>query len=558
MSDSTPTDRNDRPANVVVVLLDSLNRHMLGAYGGTEFATPNLDRFAARSSRFTNHVTGSLPCMPARHDILVGSLDFLWKPWGSIELWEESITATLRRADVTTMLVSDHPHLFETGGENYHTDFSGWDYLRGHEGDPWRTSPDPSAIGAPTLTPDGRPLLTNAADGGWFLRDQLGIADRSFGHRHYDDSRTWFRAEDDFPGPRTMASAAAWLQHASAAHDRWMLFVDEFDPHEPFDTPEPWASMYDEDPLTPQELETGRLIWPPYIIGGVAKGAITEHQARQIRNNYGAKLSMIDHHFGTILDELDAQDLWDATAVIVCTDHGHYLGDVRTTGEPGDDTTADIWGKPAIPQFEPLGHTPLMIHWPGSAPRCIDALTTNVDINATIADAFGVEASHRTHGRSMVPLLTGESTSIRDWAIGGVYGNWVQVTDGRRKYARAPVDDNMPLSMWSNRWSTMPVHRGLEDYMPFPKPDRRAVLDFMPGSDVPVIRQPFAAGDTLPFWAGGARNVGRHHFYDLGVDPDEQENRRGEPGEAEMIDLLRTALVEVDAPDEQFARLGIA
>ncbi len=151
----------ETPRHVVVVLLDSLNRHMLGSYGGTEFATPNLDRFAARSTQFTNHVTGSLPCMPARHDILVGALDFLWKPWGSIELWEESITATLRRADVTTMLVSDHPHLFETGGENYHSDFSAWDYLRGHEGDPWRTCPDPSAFGAPTIT--------NAADGGWFL-----------------------------------------------------------------------------------------------------------------------------------------------------------------------------------------------------------------------------------------------------------------------------------------------------------------------------------------------------------------------------------------------------
>ena len=77
------------PRNVVVVLLDSLNRHMLGSYGGAEFATPNLDRFAAaRATRFTNHVTGSLPCMPARHDILCGALDFLWRPWGSIELWE--------------------------------------------------------------------------------------------------------------------------------------------------------------------------------------------------------------------------------------------------------------------------------------------------------------------------------------------------------------------------------------------------------------------------------------------------------------------------------------
>ncbi len=165
--------------------------------------------------------------------------------------------------------------------------------------------------------------------------------------------------------------------------------------------------------------------------------------------------------------------------------------------------------------------------------------------------------AHRTHGRSLLPLLDGTATSIRDWAIGGVYGNWVQVTDGRRKYARAPVDDNFPLSMWSNRWSTMPVHKGLEDYMRFPNPDRRATLDFMPGSDVPVIRQPFESGDVLPFWAGGARNVGRHHLYDLDVDPDERENRRGESTEAEMVDLLRTALIEVEAPEDQLRRLDL-
>ncbi len=79
------TEPVEHPTNVCIVLLDSLNRHLLGSYGGTEFATPNLDRFAAEhATRFTRHVTGSLPCMPARHDILVGALDFLWKPWGSI------------------------------------------------------------------------------------------------------------------------------------------------------------------------------------------------------------------------------------------------------------------------------------------------------------------------------------------------------------------------------------------------------------------------------------------------------------------------------------------
>jgi arylsulfatase A-like enzyme len=537
-----PAEMQNTPQNVVVVLLDSLNRHMLGSYGGTEFATPNLDRFAGHATRFTSHVTGSLPCMPARHDILCGALDFLWKPWGSIELWEESITATLRRAGVTTMLVSDHPHLFETGGENYHTDFSAWDYVRGHEGDPWHTAADPSAYGMP-----------DAVDGGWFIRERFGIDDTKVGRRHYDDSRTWFRAEDDFPGPRTMRTAASWLRDQASAHDRWMLFVDEFDPHEPFDTPEPWASMYDDEPWGDD-----RLIWPPYIVGGITSGALTERQGRHIRANYGAKLSMIDHWFGQIVAELDAQGLWDTTAVIVCTDHGHYLGDVRHTVPSDDGAENDIWGKPVVPQFEPLGHTPLLVHWPGRPASDVDALTTNVDLNATIADIFGVEATHRTHGRSMVPLLSGEATSIRDWAIGGVFGNWVQVTDGRRKYARAPEADNFPLSMWSNRWTTMPVPSAFADFMTFPKPDSRAWLDTMPGTDIPVIRQPFAPGDLLPFWAGGGGHLGEHHLYDVSNDPSEVENRVGERDERDMVDLLRAALVDVEAPDDQLARLGLA
>ena len=500
--------------HLVVILLDSLNRHMLGAYGGREFDTPNLDRFARHATRFTRHVTGSLPCMPARHDILCGALDFLWKPWGSIELWEQPVTAHLQEAGVTTMLVSDHPHLFEIGGENYHTDFAAWEYLRGHEGDPWRTYPDPSAIGAP-LVP---------------ARPAQGL------DRPYDTSRTYFRSEDDFPGPRTMRAATEWLDGASAHHDRWFLFVDEFDPHEPFDTPDPWAHRYDPD--WPHPL----LIWPPYDVNAVAEGRLTEREGRQIRANYGAKLSMIDHWFGRILDALDAQSLWDSTAVVVCTDHGHYLGE------------KDTWGKPRVMQYEPLGHTPLLIHWPnGSALPDCDALTTNVDLFATIADVFGVEADHRTHGRSLVPLLAGTTTSVREWALGGMFGCWVQVTDGRRKYARGAVDDNFPLSMWSNRWSTMPIH-GLPS-LRLPPPDKRARLEFMPGSDVPVIRQPYEPGDRLPFWAGGG--VDDHHCFDVENDPTEDEDLVGTHVEREMLDLLHTALRDVEAPDDQFARLGI-
>ncbi len=497
-----------RPRNAIVLLLDSLNRHMLGAYGGEEFDTPSLDRLAARSIRFDRHYTGSLPCMPARHDILTGALDFLWKPWGSIELWERPITANLRKVGVKSQLVTDHPHLFETGGENYHTDFSAWDYQRGHESDPWRTRPDPSWVGCPDY---GR---------GW---------------THYDDSRGWFRDEADFPGPRTMAAAARWLLENHGQHDRFMLFVDEFDPHEPFDTPEHWARRYDPD------WQGAHLIWPPYAVGGVSSGTLDEREVRQLRACYGAKLSMIDAWLGRVLDAVDRLGLWEDTAVILCTDHGHYLGE------------KDIFGKPRSPIFEPLGHTPLFIAWPGATPGACDALTTNVDLHATLLELFGAEATHRTHGHSLVPLLEGRSRGVRDHLLMGVWGREVHLVHDRYKYARDPQEKNQPLSMWSNRWSTMPVARFPD--LRLPDPDDRATLDRMPGSRIPVIRQPFVEGDMLPYWGAGPF-VG-DQLHDVISDPGELDNRVDQPEEKHLEEVLRVALQAVEAPDEQLERLGL-
>ncbi|MFN0096804.1 MAG: sulfatase [Dehalococcoidia bacterium] len=505
-----------RPSNVIVVLLDSLNRHMLGAYGGKEFATPNLDAFAAAALRFTKHYAGSLPCMPARHDILCGSLDFLWRPWGSIELWERPITAYLREAGVTTMLASDHPHLFETGGENYHTDFTAWDYERGHETDPWKTRADTSWLGAPRIDRSGS-LLPSLYQ--------------------YDKSRGHFRGEEDFPGPRTMTAACRWLETSAKHHDRFFLFIDEFDPHEPFDTPEEYMRLYDDTWQGPH------LIWPPYMTEAIKSGALTARQAHQVRACYGAKLTMIDHWFGKLIAEIERQGLWDDTAVIVCTDHGHYLGE------------RDIFGKPGVPIYEPMGHIPLFVRWPGALPREVDALTTSVDLFATLCDVFGVRPEHTTHGVSLRPLIDRSAERVRDWALAGVWGREVHLIDDEFVYARAPEGPNFPLSMWSNRWSSMPVLHAMPTYR-FPVPDDRAVLDRMPGSRIPVIRQPFQQGDMVPYWAAG-------RFEGTVLtrperDPEQRDNLRDTGLEREAADKLRQALLAVQAPDDQLQRLNLA
>ena len=527
----TDADAPARPTNVVVVLLDSMNRHMLGSYGGDEFETPHLDRFAQEKAvRFTRHVTGSLPCMPARHDILCGSLDFLWRPWGSIELWEEPITHHLRGAGVTTMLVSDHPHLFETGGENYHTEFTGWDYVRGHEGDPWRTWRDPTWVGAPAR-PAGVGRLVLAAA----RRRPAGEG------RPYDRSRTFFRAEEDFPGPRVMRAASEWIRQATPHHDRWFLFVDEFDPHEPFDTPDPWAGRYDPD------WDDDLIIWPPYDVGAVASGRLSERQARHIRANYGSKLSMIDRWFGEMVAALDEQGAWDDTAVIVTTDHGHYLGEQRGG--------ADIWGKPGVMQYEPLGHIPLLVHWPGRGRR--------IDVRRAHHERRPVRHARRRvrrdrRARHPRPVARAAARRLGRARAGvGDRRRLRQLGAGHRRHPQ--------VRAWRGRVE-LPAGHVVEPVVDdaaarshptgLPRPDRRARLDFMPGSDVPVIRQPFEPGDRLPFWVGRGC-VDDHHVFDLDVDPLEEEDRAGTALERELTDLLRTALDEVEAPAEQYARLGL-
>jgi hypothetical protein len=108
--------------------------------------------------------------------------------------------------------------------------------------------------------------------------------------------------------------------------------------------------------------------------------------------------------------------------------------------------------------------------------------------------------------------------------------------------------------MWSNRWSTMPVSTYPD--LRLPLPDRRAFLDRMPGTEVPVIRQPFSAGDALPYWALG--RFSGNHLWDLNEDPDEERDLVGTAAEKETADALRQALLSIDAPADQLERLGLS
>jgi hypothetical protein len=108
--------------------------------------------------------------------------------------------------------------------------------------------------------------------------------------------------------------------------------------------------------------------------------------------------------------------------------------------------------------------------------------------------------------------------------------------------------------MYSNRWSTMPTHV-IPRYQALPLPDDRAVLDRMPGSGVPVLRQIWEAGDAVPYWA--ASRFRGNHLYNLADDPAEEANLAGGAEETAAAERLAMALRAVEAPAAQFERLGL-
>jgi hypothetical protein len=99
-------------------------------------------------------------------------------------------------------------------------------------------------------------------------------------------------------------------------------------------------------------------------------------------------------------------------------------------------------------------------------------------------------------------------------------------------------------------------------HLRLPRPDQRAYLDAMPGSAIPVIRQPFMQGDFLPFWAyGGLKN--ENLMFDRNADPGELNNLSAVHGEVQSdieVNLerhLAEALQAINAPDDLLQRLGL-
>jgi len=417
--------------NCILVVCDTLRRDHCGPYHrgcplnevqseeqpDWVVPTPNMDRLADRGTTFENAWCGSTPCAPARRDIYTGRYDFLERGWGPLEDDDRdlprqisgppnrSITALTAEGYRVSQLVSDHFHLWERGMANYHTGYTGFQFVRGQESDNYRT--DPVVFPCP--------------------------ADRTSKHeRHFRNVHLERESESDYFAARVFRDAADWLRH-NHEHDDFYLHVDCFDPHEPWDPPEELLLEFDERGYDVPEWDAS----PAY---DEWESHYDEDYLRHVQARYAAMVRLVDRWLGELLDAMDELGLWEDTMVILTTDHGTFNGDRGRTG------------KLQTHEHDPLAHIPFVVYHPeyGHGERR-DELVQLVDLYPTVLDAVDRPCPDDCHGTGLEPVLRDPDTSHREYAIAGQFGKSVTITDGEWVLHQSPVDDNEPLYWYSAR-----------------------------------------------------------------------------------------------------------
>ncbi len=253
--------------------------------------------------------------------------------------------------------------------------------------------------------------------------------------------------------------AIAWLQSTAALSDRWFLFAHYFDPHWPYEPVPEYAERFDD--------------------------------------RYDAEIAYADHHLGRLLDTVAT--LPGRTLVVFTADHGEGLGD---HGERLHNRYL----------YNSTLHVPLIVALDGvtRAGARVTAAAGHVDLMPTVLELLGLEPAPGIQGRSLVPLLGGDSSAL------------------------APEPVYAETLVWS-----LERPMGIEV---------RALL----AEDTKLVRTRFAAGPRRP---SGGELI---ELYDLESDFDEQVDRgRFEPDRegrlsGELAELERR-LAELAAQPEPLA-----
>ena len=363
--------------NLLVLMTDQQRYDAMSAHGGW-VRTPVLDRMAAEGCDLRGHYAQAPVCVPSRTSLFTGRYPHAH-----------------RVLENDARLASHEVHLFKALKQaGYHLTYAGKNHLLpAVEGpanfDAWTEAED-------DLNGDPRRRA-------YLELEQASLA-------RLEEVGSYASSEyHDFPDGVTttgLIAARARADLAAAPLDQsWCATVSFRDPHVPHLAPRRFAEWYPPESLPLPEWREDELAakHPRLAVKREVQNAAaaTPEDQRHYLAVYGAMCSFVDEQIGTILEVLAQRADADRTLVLFTSDHGDFC-----------------WRhglcKKDLVLYDDLLHVPAIVRWPGYIRvGRIDALTEHVDLVPTLLDFAGVRVPIGCQGRSLGPLLLGETDTHR-------------------------------------------------------------------------------------------------------------------------------------------------
>lgn len=375
---------------------------------------------------FDRAYCGSFPTIPARTDLLTAKWTFPHRDWSPLPREEIILPQLLSDAGYTTMFIADNPHMVRDG---YHFDrgFHGFYWIRGQENERYRTDPKQPLF--PCHPAKCRNPETSLIQ---YLRNTA--------HR---------RNEEDYFVAQTISESIRWVE--KNYKDHFFLYIDTFDPHEPWDPPAYYTELYDPG------YEGEEVTYPRYWFW---KDFLTEAELKHCHALYCGEVTMVDYWIGRLLARLESLDLLSRTVVIFTSDHGFYFGEHGIIGKALIESRNGVGFFHRSPLYDEVARIPLIIYHPKAKPSRCEAFTGLIDIAPTLLDLTGEEIPEFFQGASLVPFLKGESPQWRDffvtsWAITHLPKETrTRAVDGTERIVLSPRPSTITTKEWTLIYST--------------------------------------------------------------------------------------------------------
>ncbi|MDA7497317.1 sulfatase [bacterium] len=386
----TPGAEESSRFNVLFIISDDLTATALSCYGNSVCETPNIDRLAARGTRFTQAFCQGTYCGPSRASFMSGYYPHATgalgyenpRPQiGDRATWSQHFKNNgYYAARVSKIFHMGVPGGIEEGGHGA-DDAASWSERFNSPGPEWKAPGTGETLEG---NPDGsKPVM----GGNTFV-----VVEADGDDLVHSDGRTAAKAAaliEAHKGEPFFLGVGFVRPHVPFVSPRH--YYEPFLPYEKMKLPEKYPNDWDDIPKAGINYKTSKNM------------KMDIRRQKKAVGGYYASVRYMDAQVGKVLDALEAANLNDTTIVIFTSDHGYHLGE------------HDFWAKVSL--RDESAAVPLIISVPGKPAAVCHSLVELLDLYPTLSSLCGLPSQNRLQGKDISSMLDDPKHEVRDAAF---------------------------------------------------------------------------------------------------------------------------------------------